>query len=73
MDSPSPVPARGDHHDSDGRYVRQDYTIRGRITADESSGYRAEAGRYHLYASYACPWAQRALIVRELLGLWEVT
>jgi putative glutathione S-transferase len=55
-----------------GRFVRQPYTIRNRITADGSSGFRAEPGRYHLYVSLACPWAHRTLIVRCLLGLDEV-
>ncbi|MBD0318746.1 MAG: glutathione S-transferase family protein [Gemmatimonadetes bacterium] len=54
-----------------GEFVRQKYSIRGRITADGSSGFRAEAGRYHLYVSLACPWAHRAIIVRRLLGLEE--
>ena len=43
-----------------------------RITGDGSSGYLAEPGRYQLYASLADPWAQRALIVRRLLGLERV-
>jgi putative glutathione S-transferase len=55
-----------------GAFVRQLYTIRGRITADGSSGFPAEAGRYHLYVSLACPWAHRAIIVRRLLGLESV-
>ncbi|HEY0346067.1 MAG TPA: glutathione S-transferase family protein, partial [Solirubrobacteraceae bacterium] len=38
-------------------------------TADGSSGYAAEAGRYHLYVSLACPWAHRTLVVRALKGL----
>jgi glutathionyl-hydroquinone reductase len=46
--------------------------MRDRITADGSSGFRAEPGRYHLYVSLACPWAHRAIIVRKLLGLEEV-
>src|SRR5215213_7386139 len=54
---------------ADGAFVRQRYSIRGRITADGSSGFPAEAGRYHLYVSLACPWAHRAIIVRRLLGL----
>src|SRR5699024_4650998 len=41
----------------------------GRISADGSTGYPAEAGRYHLYVSLACPWAHRTLIARALLGL----
>ncbi|MBB4637169.1 glutathione S-transferase family protein [Longimicrobium terrae] len=56
----------------DGGFVRQPYNIRGRITADGSSGFPAEAGRYHLYVCYACPWAHRAIIVRKLLGLEDV-
>jgi glutathionyl-hydroquinone reductase len=55
-----------------GEFVRPAYPFRGRITADGSSGYPAEPGRYHLYISWACPWAHRSAIVRELLGLQEV-
>jgi len=57
---------------AEGAFVRQAYTIRDRITADGSSGFPAEPGRYHLYVSLACPWAQRAIIVRGLLGLEPV-
>jgi putative glutathione S-transferase len=57
---------------TEGAFVRQPYTIRDRITADGSSGFRAEPGRYHLYVSLACPWAHRAVIVRRLLGLEDV-
>jgi glutathionyl-hydroquinone reductase len=53
-------------------FVRAAYPFKGRITADGSSGYPAEAGRYHLYISWACPWAQRTAIVRKLLGLESV-
>jgi putative glutathione S-transferase len=52
-----------------GRFVRQANRFTDRITADGSSGYPAEPGRYRLFVSYACPWAQRTLIVRRLLGL----
>ncbi len=55
-----------------GEFVRAPYPFQGRITADGSSGYPAEAGRYHLYISWACPWAHRSAIVRKLLGLEEV-
>ena len=55
-----------------GAFVRQAYSIRGRISADGSSGFPAEPGRYHLYVSLACPWAHRAIIVRRLLGLEQV-
>src|SRR5580692_12169463 len=56
----------------DGAFVRPRYPFQGRITADGSSGYPAEPGRYHLYISLACPWAHRSAIVRGLLGLDEV-
>ncbi|HLK60026.1 MAG TPA: glutathione S-transferase family protein [Chthonomonadaceae bacterium] len=56
----------------EGAFVRQPYRIQDRITADGSSGFRAEPGRYHLYVSLACPWAHRAIIVRRLLGLEDV-
>jgi glutathionyl-hydroquinone reductase len=55
-----------------GEFVRPAYPFQGRITADGSSGYPAVPGRYHLYISWACPWATRTAIVRELLGLEEV-
>lgn len=42
------------------------------IEADGSSGFKAESGRYHLYVSFACPWAHRTLIVRKLKGLEDV-
>ncbi|MFA1544745.1 glutathione S-transferase family protein [Actinomadura chokoriensis] len=52
-----------------GRFVRQANRFTDRITADGSSGFPAEPGRYRLFVSYACPWAHRTLIVRRLLGL----
>ena len=56
----------------DGAFVRPLYPFQGRITADGSSGFPAQAGRYHLYVSLACPWAHRSVIVRGLLGLEDV-
>jgi putative glutathione S-transferase len=53
----------------DGEYVRSRNRFDARITADGSSGWPAEPGRYRLVVSYACPWASRAVIVRRLLGL----
>ncbi|PSM46340.1 glutathione-dependent reductase [Chroococcidiopsis sp. CCALA 051] len=44
-------------------------TFRDRVSADGKSGFKAEALRYHLYVSLACPWAHRTLIMRELKGL----
>jgi len=54
-----------------GRFVRQDAQFRHWITADgtDQGGFKAEAGRYHLYVSLACPWAHRTLIFRKLKGL----
>ena len=52
-----------------GEFVRNDSVFRDSITADGASGFRAEAGRYHLYVSLACPWAHRTLILRTLKGL----
>ncbi len=56
---------------SGGRFVRAESRFRDRVSADGSSGFRAEPGRYHLYVSLACPWAHRTLIVRRLKRLEE--
>jgi glutathionyl-hydroquinone reductase len=55
-----------------GGFLRQHAAFAGTITADGSSGFPAEPGRYQLYASLADPWSHRALIVRRLLGLERV-
>ncbi len=52
-----------------GRFVRPETSFRGFVTSDGSSGYRAEPDRYHLYISWACPWAHRTAIMRKLKGL----
>jgi putative glutathione S-transferase len=58
-----------------GHFIRKDSAFRNFVTADGgagptgSAGFKAEAGRYHLYVSLACPWAHRTLIVRALKGL----
>jgi putative glutathione S-transferase len=52
-----------------GKFVRKAAQFRERVTADGSSGFKAESGRYHLYVSYACPWAHRTVIYRKLKGL----
>ncbi len=54
---------------SGGKFVRSVAAFRNWITADGSSGYKAESGRYHLYVSAACPWAHRTLIFRKLKQL----
>ncbi|NJP10896.1 MAG: glutathione S-transferase family protein [Leptolyngbyaceae cyanobacterium RU_5_1] len=55
--------------DTSGQFNRMPTRFRGWITANGSSGFQAEAGRYHLYVSLACPWAHRTLIMRNLKGL----
>ena len=58
-----------------GAFKRQDAGFRDWVTADGGpgpdgqQGWPAAKGRYHLYVSYACPWAHRTLIVRALKGL----
>nr|WP_314417748.1 glutathione S-transferase family protein [uncultured Erwinia sp.] len=58
-----------------GRFKRSEAVFRNWVTADGSAGphgkggFRAEADRYHLYVSLACPWAHRTLIMRQLKGL----
>jgi glutathionyl-hydroquinone reductase len=52
-----------------GRFVRSDAKFRCGLDAVESGDFRPEPGRYHLYVSYACPWAHRTLIVRALKKL----
>ncbi|MDM9384532.1 glutathione S-transferase family protein [Chlorogloeopsis sp. ULAP01] len=52
-----------------GNFKEIPTTFRDRISADGKSGFKAEARRYHLYVSLACPWAHRTLIMRELKGL----
>ncbi|GDY26328.1 glutathione S-transferase family protein [Agarivorans sp. Toyoura001] len=61
-----------------GRFVRSEAQFRNWVTADGSAGpsgkegFKAEAGRYHLYVSHACPWANRTMIFRKLKGLEQM-
>ncbi|HEU5266050.1 MAG TPA: glutathione S-transferase C-terminal domain-containing protein [Jatrophihabitans sp.] len=52
-----------------GTFQRDQNYLTTRITADARDGYPVEPGRYRLVAARACPWANRAIIVRRLLGL----
>src|ERR1041384_361022 len=55
-----------------GEFTRDQRYISTRITADGRDGYPVEPGRYRLVVARACPWANRAIIVRRLLGLENV-
>ena len=61
-----------------GKFKRTEAAFRNWITADGSAGpsgeggFKAEADRYHLYVSLACPWAHRALVFRALKGLTDL-
>ena len=52
-----------------GEFRRADSVFRDRITADGSSGFTAEPGRYHLYVAHGCPWAHRTMIYRAIKKL----
>jgi len=56
----------------EGEFKRQADAFRGWVTEDGSSGYPAAKNRYHLYVSWACPWAHRTIIVRKLKKLEDV-
>ncbi|WP_169569256.1 glutathione S-transferase family protein [Sneathiella limimaris] len=62
----------------DGKFVRKESSFRNWVTQDGSAGptgqagFKAEAGRYHLYISHACPWAHRTAIFRKLKGLEDL-
>ncbi|WP_114856126.1 glutathione S-transferase family protein [Brachybacterium sp. YJGR34] len=77
-DERSPSPEHPDHstrgsYVAPGKAFDRDMTyIDDRITADGRDGWPVEAGRYRLIAARACPWANRTLIVRRLLGLEDV-
>lgn len=61
-----------------GRYIRRESQFRNWITPDGApgpsgeGGFAAQAGRYHLYVSHACPWAHRTMIMRAMKGLEDM-
>ena len=64
--------------DAKGGFVRQVSSFRNWVTPDGApgptghGGFKAEAGRYHLYVALICPWASRTLMARKLKGLESV-
>lgn len=55
-----------------GEFNRQQSQFRNHISKDAGAEFPAEKDRYHLYVSYACPWAHRTMIVRKLKGLEDI-
>lgn len=76
--STSSAPAKGGitswvlPSDTSGEFKRQVSSFRSWISRDAGAEFPPEKGRYHIYASYACPWAHRTLITRRLKGLEDV-
>jgi len=72
------LPDQLDFPTEKGEFVRWESQFRNWITPNGNAGptgvggFQAEAGRYHLYVSYACPWAHRTLIFRKLKKLEDV-
>ena len=58
-----------DEQTKGGAFKRQEDAFRDWVKRDGSSAYKPESGRYHLYVSFACPWAHRTIILRKLKGL----
>ncbi|OAF56308.1 S-glutathionyl-(chloro)hydroquinone reductase [Pseudogymnoascus destructans] len=61
-----------DSKDKSGEFKRGASVFRNSISREAGAEFPAEKGRYHLYVSYACPWAHRTLIVRKLKGLEDI-
>jgi putative glutathione S-transferase len=61
-----------DEQSDSGHFVRQEDAFRAWVSADGQSEFSAEPGRYHLYVSWACPWAHRTIIFRHLKRLQDV-
>ena len=58
--------------DNRGAFQRVESTFRDRVSADGSSGFKAEPGRYHIYIAHNCPWAHRAAMFRKVKKLEDV-
>jgi glutathionyl-hydroquinone reductase len=67
-----PKPQVPDEQSAEGEFERQEDAFRAWVRADGSAQFPAQSGRYHLYVSWACPWAHRTIIVRRLKGLEQV-
>ena len=61
--------ARSQEEAKKGAFKRPATQFHDKISADGSTDYKAESGRYHLYVAWACPWAHRTLMTRALKGL----
>ncbi|KAF9882940.1 hypothetical protein FE257_004875 [Aspergillus nanangensis] len=59
-------------NDKSGEFKRQQSVFRNWISRESGAQFPPEKGRYHLYVSYACPWAHRTLITRKLKGLDDI-
>lgn len=58
--------------DKSGEFKRKPSQFRNYISREPGAEFPPEKDRYHLYVSYACPWAHRALIARQLKGMEEI-
>ncbi|MFO0774916.1 MAG: glutathione S-transferase family protein [Nitrospiraceae bacterium] len=67
----TPAKAQFPREQQDGAFVRQGDAFNEWVSSDGSTPYPAASGRYHLYVSWACPWAHRIILARQLLGLTE--
>jgi putative glutathione S-transferase len=56
-------------HEDDGEFDREETQFRDTVRDDPGATHQPAAGRYHLYVSYACPWAHRTLLTRALMDL----
>ncbi|KAB5572416.1 glutathione S-transferase [Coniochaeta sp. 2T2.1] len=59
-------------NDKSGEFKRQQSSFRNFVSREAGAEFPAERGRYHLYISYACPWATRTVIARKLKGLEDI-